>query len=131
VTALIQKRPRGSYYAGLSLYALGGRVAEISRDDSAFYYRKARYIIYLGTDFDALRFTEDNARWIRRNFPYLRSVTTGSYVNFPYAGLPDYLEEYYGLHACRLIKIKEQYDPRNVFAFPQGIRNDINPQVDL
>jgi hypothetical protein len=48
-------------------------------------------------------------------------VTTGSYVNFPYNELPDYLEEYYGSHVGRLKEIKEKYDPFNIFTFPQGI----------
>ena len=63
-----------------------------------------------------------NREWIKNQFPYLEAVTTGSYVNFPYGKLPDYLEEYYGGHAKALSQIKSKYDPMNIFTFPQGIK---------
>jgi hypothetical protein len=118
---LISERPQGSVFAGISMYALGGRVSEIGTDDTAFYYRNANYIIWLETIWEESRYAKDNKEWINTQFPYLEAVTSGSYVNFPYGRLPDYLEEYYGNHANVLKKIKIKYDPFNVFSFPQGI----------
>ncbi len=111
----------GSVFAGLSVYALGGRVAEVSVDETAFFYRQAGYILWLDTVWEDSRFAQENVDWISRWFPCLASMTGGSYVNFPYDELPCYLEEYYGEHASCLRKIKEKYDPCNVFSFPQGI----------
>lgn len=121
LVGLISERPRGSVFTGISMYALGGRVSEIGTDDTAFFYRKANYIIWLETIWEESRYAKDNREWINNQFPYLESVTTGSYVNFPYAKLPNYLEEYYGSHACILKDIKMKYDPLNIFSFPQGI----------
>lgn len=121
IVELIRERPKGSVYAGLSLYALGGKVADASKNATAFFYRKARYIIWLETVFEDSRYTQANADWVCRKFKYLESVTEGSYVNFPYGGLTDYLEEYYGFHVGRLKKVKARYDPLDVFRFPQGI----------
>ena len=118
---LISERPQGSVFAGISMYALGGRVSEIGTNDTAFYYRNANYIIWLETIWEESRYAKDNREWINMQFPYLESVTSGSYVNFPYGRLPDYLEEYYGDHANVLKKIKIKYDPYNIFSFPQGI----------
>jgi len=123
LVGLIQKRSQGSVFAGLSMYALGGRVRDVGTDETAFFYRTANFIIWLETVWEENRFSEENNIWVSRRFPVLASVTTGSYVNFPYNNLPDYLEEYYGPHTCRLKKIKEKYDPFNVFTFPQGIGN--------
>jgi len=123
LVGLIRERPKGSVFTGLSMYALGGKVAEIGMNETAFFYRKAHFIIWLETIWEDARFTEDNRNWVNRQFPTLASITTGSYVNFPYNKLPEYLEEYYGSHVNILKKIKRKYDPFNVFTFPQGIVN--------
>jgi hypothetical protein len=121
LAGLIQERPQGSVFAGLSMYALGGKVREVGTDETAFFYRNAHFIIWLETVWEENQSAEENRNWVNRRFPVLASATTGSYVNFPYNELPHYLEEYYGTHVCRLKMIKKKYDPFNVFAFPQGI----------
>lgn len=122
IVKLIQRRPPGSVYAGLSMYALGGRVAKINEDETAFLYRNAHYIIWLETVWEDERFAHVNSEWINMQFPYLMNLTVGSYVNFPYSDLPEYLKEYYGNHILRLEKIKKKYDPCDVFTFPQGLK---------
>ena len=121
LVGMIQERPRGSVFAGLSMYALGGRVREVKSDQTAFFYRNAHFIIWLENVWEENRATEANRKWVGRRFPTLGSITTGSYVNFPYNRLPHYLEEYYGSHVGSLKRIKEKYDPLNVFTFQQGI----------
>ncbi len=120
IAGLIKERPKGSVYTGLSFYALGGKVAEVSADATAFYYRKAMYITWIETVFKECPCK--NTAWTAEKFQYLKSVTNGSYVNFPYGGLPYFLEEYYGTHVLRLKKIKKKYDPLNIFTYPQGIQ---------
>ena len=119
LAGLIAERPRGSVYTALSFYALGGRVSETASNETAFFYRNAHYITWLNTVFESCKC--ENSDWINERFCYLKSVTEGSYVNFPYGLLPCYLKEYYGSNACRLKKVKKRYDPYNVFSFPQGI----------
>ncbi len=121
---LIRKRPVGSVFAGLSMYALGGRVREVGTDETAFFYRNAHFIIWLETTWEKNRYAEENTSWINDRFPILAAATTGAYVNFPYNDLPYYLEEYYGSHVSRLERIKKKYDPFNIFTFPQGIRRE-------
>lgn len=122
LVGLIRERPEGSVFAGLTLYTLGGRVAGVSRHDTAFFYRRARYILSIQSIWLDDRFARDNVDWVARKFRYLETVTEGSFVNFPYGGLVDYLEEYYGANAERLRAVKKQYDPYNIFRFPQSIR---------
>ena len=59
LVGLIQERPRGSVFTGLSMYALGGRVSEVGRDDTAFFYRKAHFIIWLETVWEKNRYAEE------------------------------------------------------------------------
>lgn len=127
LVGLIRRRAEGSVFAGLSMYALGGRVREAAEDETAFFYRNAHFIIWLETVWEEKCFAEENRDWVNDRFPALAFVTTGSYVNFPYNKLPDYLEEYYGRHVRKLERIKAQYDPYHIFSFPQGIRRELPP----
>ncbi len=121
VVDLIKNRAEGSVFCGLSMYALGGKVSQVDTDNTAFFYREARFIIWLETIWEDSDFAEENIEWIKNRFPYLESVTEGSYVNFPYNDLPNYLDAYYGEHVERIRNIKKEYDPFNIFSFPQGI----------
>lgn len=125
IAGLIKKRAKGSVFAGISMYALGGKVSDIGTNNTAFFYRKAKYIIWMETIWEEDAYAQDNREWISNQFPYLEAITRGSYINFPYGKLPDYLEEYYGDHVSRLKKIKRKYDPLNIFSFPQGIRRSV------
>ncbi|WP_313347175.1 FAD-binding oxidoreductase [Sedimentibacter sp.] len=126
IVNLIEERADGSVYAGLSMYALGGKVSDIGIDDTAFYYRNAKYIVWLETVWEENLYSEANKDWIKNRFPYLKSITTGSYINFPYMELDNYLKEYFGCHKEKLKCIKEKYDPLNIFSFPQGIEPSNN-----
>ncbi len=118
----IQQRAPGSVFAGLSVYALGGRVAQTGVDQTAYYYRDAKYILYLSTDWEDPQWADANRRWLAERYPVLAPMGAGAYVNFPWLGLPCFLEQYYGGHVGRLKQVKRHWDPCNVFSFPQGIR---------
>lgn len=121
LAALIRLPAEGAVFSGLSLYALGGKVGEVHQDETAFFYRNAHFIVWLETVWEDTEFQEENQNWIQQRLPALFAVTEGSYINFPYDNLPDYLAEYYGTHDFRLREVKKQYDPCNIFTFPQGI----------
>lgn len=121
IVSLIQKRAVGSVFAGISLYSLGGRVSEVSVDETSFFHRGANYIMWIQSEWEDDRFECINCNWIEERFLYLHSITKGAYVNFPYNNLKDYISEYYGYHKKWLELVKFKYDPNNIFSFPQGI----------
>ncbi len=123
LVGLVTQAPPGSVLAGISLYALGGRVKDIDPRDTAFFYRDARYIMWIQSTWEIDRYAEVNAWWVEDGFRYIKRLTEGSYVNFPYSGLRDYLFSYYGYNVDRLREVKKQYDPENVFRFPQSIKS--------
>ena len=67
-------------------------------------------------------FAEENIKWIKNNFKYIESITTGSFINFPFKDLKDYEEEYYGENKDKLREIRKKYDENRFFAFEQGIK---------
>lgn len=119
---LMREYPDGSVFASLSLYALGGRVADADPRATAFYYRNARYILLVQSVWTEDEYANTNSEWVDSRFDYLKTVTTGSFVNFPYSGLKGYEHAYWGGNVPQLRCVKRLYDPCNVFRFPQSIR---------
>lgn len=122
IAQLVESRPEGSIYTAITLYALGGKVAERSSSATAFYYRNSHYIMGIQSVWVNSQFAEQNVAWVNQRFPYLKSITDGSYVNFPYSRLKNYEEEYFGGNANALNVIKRKYDPYNFFRFPQSLK---------
>lgn len=119
---LIQNKPPGSIFAGFTVYALGGKVKDVNPEETAFYYRNARYIAGIQSVWEEDRFASANQRWVVQRFQTLESLTEGSFVNFPISELKNYETAYFGGNAERLRKVHDRYDPSRVFQFPQAIR---------
>lgn len=106
--------------AGISMDALGGRVADIDPEATAFVHRRARFTVQYTATYagdraaDAAGFVED-----------LRAAmvpTWGNtaYVNYADASLEDYRSAYWGDNAARLARVRATYDPHRFFTQPQG-----------
>ena len=121
IVGLISQRAEGSVYTAITVYALGGKVAAVGKRDTAFYYRDAAYIMGIQTVWENNWYKRGNRYWLYEKFQYLKSITNGSYINFPYRFLTNYAREYYGENARMLQQINFWYDPMNVFRFPQAI----------
>ncbi|WP_113928031.1 FAD-binding oxidoreductase [Bacillus sp. P14.5] len=121
VAELVQNPPEGSQYAAVSFYALGGEIGRVGKKETAFFYRNARYIMGIQSVWSEDEFAEKNREWVRERFHYIKSITEGSFVNFPISKLKNYEREYFGGNADRLVKVNRKYDPFNVFSFPQGL----------
>lgn len=121
---LVGNRAEGSVYSAISFYGLGGAVCDKEKDSTAFYYRDAKFIMGLQSVWEEDEFAEVNKEWVREKFLYIKEITNGSFVNFPFAELKDYEREYYGENIHELRKIKLKYDPYNIFKFPQVIKSE-------
>lgn len=121
---LIETRAKGSVYTALSLYGLGAAVSEHEKGESAFYYRDAKCILGFQSVWEEAEYAEDNRKWLIDRFEHIKSITTGSFINFPIAELHDYEKEYYGENLYKLKKVKDKYDPNNVFNYPQSIKGE-------
>ncbi|QSB09534.1 FAD-binding oxidoreductase [Lysinibacillus fusiformis] len=118
----VQSPPDGSVYAAISFYALGGEIKNIDKEETAFYYRDAKYIMGVQSVWIEDKYARDNQEWVRERFEMIKNMTKGSYVNFPINELENYDKEYFGGNAQRLKRVNQKYDPFNVFRFPQGLK---------
>lgn len=118
---IIDSKPDVSDYTAITFYGLGGAIQNISQDQTAVFYRNARFILGFQSVWEDDQAQVENCKWLLGHFPTIEALTEGSFINFPLAELKDYKKAYYGEYKERLEKIKKQYDPNHVLDFPQGL----------
>jgi FAD/FMN-containing dehydrogenase len=108
--------------AAAQLRVLGGAMARVPVDATAFAHRNSRIMINVAALYDQPSQKADHEAWATKFAAALQQGDTGAYVNF----LSDQGEE--ALRAAyptktreRLAAIKAQYDPTNLFRLNQNI----------
>jgi len=112
--------PSSLIEAGLSMDALGGKVAEVAPDATAFVHRQAKITVqYTAT------YAGAGAAATAGNFVHgFRKAMTPSwgdaaYVNYIDDTISDYKSAYWGKNASRLATVRQTYDPHGFFTQPQ------------
>ena len=109
----------------MNVFAMGGAIAKVGEEDTAFATRKPPYMVSIdgkwsvGVDADA------NVAWVRDTWNAVKEYGTGEvYLNFtgradeaPDAGVDSAL----GRNMARLAEIKAKYDPDNFFRVNDNI----------
>jgi hypothetical protein len=112
-----------SRFSTMPLFTLGGAVARVPEDATAFPNRKAQHNLnILGAwemnDPDP----ERHIAWVRQTWEAMQPFSTGAYVNFMSDEPADRLGAVYGPGKYeRLVALKRRYDPQNVFRHNQNI----------
>ena len=117
VVGLLDGRPG----TDLLLDALGGAVAAVAPDATAFPHRAALATaqVYTAVPTGADEPATAAMRQVRDG---LRAITGGGgYVNYIDPTLPDWADAYYGDNLPRLRRVAARYDPDGVFGFAQGL----------
>ncbi|CAG8486577.1 15920_t:CDS:2 [Acaulospora colombiana] len=108
----------------IELYG-GGRVNEISPDESSFFHRDSLYLIQLETKLKGVGHDtwEECLEAVRKfGIEFQENYTSyHSYQNYIDGELSDWGTRYYGYHFSKLIEIKAKYDPINRFNWAQSI----------
>jgi FAD/FMN-containing dehydrogenase len=109
--------------SALVLEQLGGAVARVPEDETAFSYRGAAYNLAVIARWTDPAEADTHIAWARGVFDALTPYSQGVYVNYLGVGdAPDRVKSAYGGDAYeRLAGIKATYDPDNVFAATQNI----------
>jgi FAD/FMN-containing dehydrogenase len=102
-------------------HGLGGAVADVSKEDTAYYYRKALSNISYFSTWDTPEGVAPGIHWVDSFRKAMQPYTKGVYVNTPDLSICNWPKAYYGSNFQRLTQVKAKYDPDNVFRYPQSI----------
>ena len=117
----IEERAKGSIYAAVSCYGMGGQMRRGLEEEASFCYRDSLYILGIQTVWEDNQYSQENIEWFKARFPQIEDMSAGSFVNFPAGEIRDYKKAYYGKNQDKLTQIKATYDPQDVFKFEQSI----------
>ncbi|MEY7848974.1 FAD-binding oxidoreductase [Natrarchaeobius sp. A-rgal3] len=100
----------------IDLWHLGDAVAEVSRNETAFWHRDKPYMLNFEANWPESDDDDVNVNWAREGIAEARELSTasGGYGNFP--GLnEDPATQLYGENYERLVDLKTTYDPETLF----------------
>jgi FAD/FMN-containing dehydrogenase len=104
------------------LRVLGGAMARVPADATAFAHRSSRIMVNVAAFFDGPDDRIVREAWVERFADVLRQDDEGAYVNFLDAeGEERVRAAYPGATWDRLVAIKRRYDPTNLFRLNQNI----------
>jgi FAD/FMN-containing dehydrogenase len=124
IDVLIRQAERiTSPYSAMPLFTLGGAVARVPEDATAFSHRSAQHNLNVVAAW-AIDDPEPerHVTWVRETWEAMQPFASGTYVNFMSDEPADRLRVVYGPDKYnRLVALKRRYDPDNVFRHNQNI----------
>jgi FAD/FMN-containing dehydrogenase len=112
-----------SPFSLVQLRGLGGAMARVGKDATAFAHRDKRYFVaIIGLWLDAADDPAVHSAWTESLWQTIRPEGSGVYVNFlENEGANRVRDAYPPATFARLVEIKRKYDPQNIFRFNQNI----------
>jgi len=109
-------------------HMLGGAVARVGRDETAFTAREAQYnLLILGVG-DHPELDDATKSWTRSTWDAARPFSTDAvYVNYMDRDESDRIEAAYGSSYAQLQRLKQQFDPENRFRRNQNVAPSTAP----
>ncbi len=108
------------------MLSLGGVVNEVAEDATAYPHRDAEHLLILAPQWSDSAQDDDFAEWART---FRRAMaphsTGGEYVNNQTDTDPERVRAAYGDNYDRLVEVKNEWDPENVFQLNQNIEPTI------
>lgn len=109
----------------VDVWQLGGAITRVDIDESAFAGRHAPYLLGVEANWNDSENDDTNVAWVRDCLADMRQFSDGSvYLNFP--GFmeegDEMMQTTFGSAYERLVALKDEYDPTNLFQLNQNIR---------
>ncbi|MCD6033180.1 MAG: linked oxidase domain protein [Thermomicrobiales bacterium] len=117
-TMVAAARARPSGLSGVTFWHLGGAMSRVGDEETAYGRRNAPYLLTAEASWEDPATDEQNIAWARESLAAMRPFSQGgSYLNFPGFGEEKeaMLRASYGPNYDRLVALKTQYDPGNLF----------------
>lgn len=106
---------------------VGGAISRVPVSDTAYACRSAEFDCFPIAIWDDPGRDEDNIGWTREMWAALRPYSTGDvYVNNLGDEGQDRVKAAYGPNYERLVKLKNKYDPTNMFFLNQNIKPNVS-----
>jgi FAD/FMN-containing dehydrogenase len=120
VLELFRRSPSTDNFIGLEPY--GGAINAIQPDATAFWHRNAAMDIVVFSFWLYEETREESVGFVRQFDEVVGPLSNGhSYQNYPNRDTTDFGRIYFGGNLDRLRKVKQVYDPNDLFSFQQGI----------
>ncbi|MGY1807238.1 FAD-binding oxidoreductase [Blastococcus sp. SYSU D00669] len=111
--------------SSIALWQMGGAVARVGEDETAFNGRGAGFTFNINGNTATADGFDEQRRWARDYWTALEPFHTSVYVNFLMEEGAQRVREAYGdAKYERLRALKRAYDPANVFRLNQNVRPD-------
>ena len=120
-------RMRATVPSGAQWFAqfdtFGGAINDRARTATAFVHRDMTYTVQYQTYWSDPRQADASETWLRDTFDAVdRHIgANASYRNYCDVNLTDWEARYYAENAAELRRVKQRFDPNNVFRYPQSI----------
>jgi FAD/FMN-containing dehydrogenase len=105
---------------------IGGQVARVKPDATAYWNREAEYELILEASWVDHSQDEHNIAVMRDMWKVFEPLTRGYYVNTEPSAGEGRLKATYGGNYARLVQVKNQYDPKNLFRLNANIRPSLH-----
>jgi len=107
----------------IELAYLGGAVAQVAANETAFGDRSAPFVLTLLSNWSSASGDESNISWARGFFLKLRpAMKPGVHINFMSGDEQDRVPEAYRERWEQMVAVKSHYDPKNFFRLNQNVR---------
>ena len=100
----------------------GGAISRIGSSDTAFASRDSEYVLMSFVSWDTKNDGAEHSKYVNAHWANLHRFTDGFYVNDYFDQTQDMVNSTYGDNFQRLLEIKQQYDPGNLFRLNANIR---------
>lgn len=105
----------------VSFDAYGGSIRLVPSNATAFVHRKALFVMQYQSYWAQDEEADKNIQWIEQFRKTMLPYTRGAYRNYCDSMIPDWPTAYFGENLARLKRVKQMYDPKNLFHFQQSI----------
>ena len=112
----------GASAGSIALTALGGAINRVDPGATAFVHRRSRMLAQYIASWRPGTSGKPAQAWLKTAHGAMARYASGAaYQNYADPTLTNWRKAYYGDSAPRLKKLKQQYDPKRFFDFPQAL----------
>ena len=109
----------------VDIWHMGGAIARVGEDESAFGGRQAPYLLGVEANWEDPANDEANVAWTRETVADMQRFSGGAeYLNFPgfHEGGEETMQATFGDKYKRLAALKQKFDPHNLFRLNQNVK---------